>query len=261
MPRRRLVPERPHHRAPAPPGHGKRTASSRSRSISARATRTPIRPRCRTSIMRCAGRSRMRRTLKTRAGPCRPLRPVERRASRHARRHAAATIRAMRRSRCRPVRARRMRASRCVVMSWPVINPFSRYRHAKRALAGANPPEWPKSIIPRQDAYWRSEANMAEGNPMLALERGEKVANPAGGLVPGPGRRAARLQGRRRRASPAMSRSASSRATARPAARSRWNISTPSAMQGIRRTSPRPATCSSAWPPSCIATSKWTDVA
>src|SRR5262245_45216314 len=67
---------------------------------------------------------------------------------------------------------------RCVVMSWPVINPFSRYRHAKRALAGANPPEWPKSIIPRQDAYWRSEANMAEGNPMLALERGEKVETP-----------------------------------------------------------------------------------
>jgi hypothetical protein len=54
----------------------------------------------------------------------------------------------------------------------------SRRRHAKRALAGANPPEWPKSIIPRQDAYWRSEANMAEGNPLLALERGEKVETP-----------------------------------------------------------------------------------
>src|SRR5262245_37120727 len=66
----------------------------------------------------------------------------------------------------------------CVLMSWPVINPLSRYRHAKRAAAGANPPEWPKSIIPRQDAYWRSEANMAEGNPMLALERGEKVETP-----------------------------------------------------------------------------------
>ena len=66
----------------------------------------------------------------------------------------------------------------CVLMSWPVINPLSRYRHAKRALVGANPPEWPKSIIPRQDAYWRSEANMAEGNPMLALERGERVETP-----------------------------------------------------------------------------------
>jgi acetyl esterase len=69
-------------------------------------------------------------------------------------------------------------SARCVVMSWPVINPLSRYRLARRALEGANPPEWPKSIIPRHDAYWRSEANMAEGNPMLALERGEKVATP-----------------------------------------------------------------------------------
>jgi acetyl esterase len=67
---------------------------------------------------------------------------------------------------------------RCVVMSWPVINPLSRYRHAKRAMAGANPPEWPKGIIGRHDSYWRSEANMAEGNPMLALERGEKVELP-----------------------------------------------------------------------------------
>jgi acetyl esterase/lipase len=67
---------------------------------------------------------------------------------------------------------------RCVVMSWPVINPLSRYRHAKRAQAGANPPAWPKGIIERQDAYWQSEANMADGNPTLALERGEKVLTP-----------------------------------------------------------------------------------
>ena len=67
---------------------------------------------------------------------------------------------------------------RCVVMSWPVINPFSRYRLRQARAAGANPPEWPKSIIARQDAYWRSEANMAEGNPMLILERGEKVPTP-----------------------------------------------------------------------------------
>jgi acetyl esterase/lipase len=66
----------------------------------------------------------------------------------------------------------------CVVMSWPVINPLSRYRHAKRAAAAENPPAWPKGIIARQDSYWGSEANMAEGNPMLALERGEKVETP-----------------------------------------------------------------------------------
>jgi acetyl esterase len=67
---------------------------------------------------------------------------------------------------------------RCVVMSWPVINPLSRYRHAKRAQAAANPPDWPQGIIARQDSYWRSEAAMAEGNPMLALERGENVLTP-----------------------------------------------------------------------------------
>ena len=66
----------------------------------------------------------------------------------------------------------------CVIMSWPVINPLSRYRLATRAAAQANPPEWPKSIIARQDSYWGSEAAMAEGNPMLALERGEHVLTP-----------------------------------------------------------------------------------
>jgi acetyl esterase/lipase len=66
----------------------------------------------------------------------------------------------------------------CVVMSWPVINPLSRYRHAKRFIAGDNPPDWAKSVIQRQDSFWQSEANMAEGNPVLALERGEKVKTP-----------------------------------------------------------------------------------
>lgn len=66
----------------------------------------------------------------------------------------------------------------CVIMSWPVINPLSRYRLAVRARDGANPPEWPQTIIARHDAFWRSEANMSEGSPMLALERGEKVRTP-----------------------------------------------------------------------------------
>ena len=67
---------------------------------------------------------------------------------------------------------------RCVAMSWPVINPLSRYRHAKRTAASPNAPEWPNGIIPRQDAYWQNEANMEEGNPLLALERGEPVLTP-----------------------------------------------------------------------------------
>src|SRR5438552_8288685 len=57
----------------------------------------------------------------------------------------------------------------CVLMSWPVINPLSRYRHAKRARAGGNPPEWPKYIITRQAANWSCVANMAEGTPMHTL--------------------------------------------------------------------------------------------
>jgi acetyl esterase/lipase len=65
---------------------------------------------------------------------------------------------------------------RCVVMSWPVINPLSRYRLAKRAVAAGE--EWGKSIVPRHDKYWVNEANMSEGNPLLALERGEKVQLP-----------------------------------------------------------------------------------
>ena len=69
-------------------------------------------------------------------------------------------------------------SARCVIMSWPVINPLSRYRHAKRAAASANPPAWPTSIIARQDSYWRSEAAIAEGNPTMALERGETVLTP-----------------------------------------------------------------------------------
>src|SRR5262249_5959165 len=141
----------------------------------------------------------------------------------------------------------------CVLMSWPVINPLSRYRHAKRALAGANPPEWPKSIIPRQDAYWRREANMAEGNPMLALERGEKVETPPTVWFQGRGdvlHDYKDAEPTSRGTSP----SASSRITGRRAARSPWNISTPSDMQGTRRISPRPATCSSAGSSSFIAT-------
>ncbi|MBV9117864.1 MAG: alpha/beta hydrolase [Acetobacteraceae bacterium] len=65
-----------------------------------------------------------------------------------------------------------------VAMLWPVINPLSRYRHALRARDSANPPAWVGDIPERHDRYWRDEAAMAEGNPMLALERGEAVALP-----------------------------------------------------------------------------------
>lgn len=67
---------------------------------------------------------------------------------------------------------------RCVAMSWPVINPLSRYRHALRRRAEAVPPAWVGDIPERHDTYWKTEEAMAEGNPMLALERGEDVKTP-----------------------------------------------------------------------------------
>lgn len=66
----------------------------------------------------------------------------------------------------------------CVGMLWPVINPLSRYRHALRLRAEANPPAWTGDIPERHDLYWRSEQAMAEGNPILALENGETVITP-----------------------------------------------------------------------------------
>jgi acetyl esterase len=67
---------------------------------------------------------------------------------------------------------------RAVAMLWPVINPLSRYRHALRARDSANPPAWVGNIPSRHDLYWKTEAAMAEGNPMLMLEKGEKVPTP-----------------------------------------------------------------------------------
>ncbi|MEE8334325.1 MAG: alpha/beta hydrolase [Alphaproteobacteria bacterium] len=77
---------------------------------------------------------------------------------------------------------------RCVGVAWPVINPLSRYRHAKRHLTGEAAALWAKSapedhhkpdgIIENHHLYWADEDAMAEGNPLLALERGESLAMP-----------------------------------------------------------------------------------
>ncbi|MGH7894066.1 MAG: alpha/beta hydrolase [Candidatus Binatia bacterium] len=68
---------------------------------------------------------------------------------------------------------------RCVVMCWPVIDPLARYRYAKRLKEGGQPyPEIVDRVLPGHDQYWQTEAAMAEGNPALALERGERVERP-----------------------------------------------------------------------------------
>ena len=63
-----------------------------------------------------------------------------------------------------------------VVMHWPIINPLSRYRslllERGRFRYGIQ--------------YWQTEANAAEGNPLLMLERGERVELPRAILIQDP---------------------------------------------------------------------------
>jgi len=68
---------------------------------------------------------------------------------------------------------------RCAVLCWPVIDPLSRYRYAKKLKAGGPPyPEVVDRVLPSHDEYWRTEEAMAEGNPTVALEGGEAVETP-----------------------------------------------------------------------------------
>jgi acetyl esterase len=67
---------------------------------------------------------------------------------------------------------------RCVCMFWPVINPLGRHHNARRLSEGANPPPWPPRTMKLSMAYWVNEDHMAEGSPLLAIERGEKVVMP-----------------------------------------------------------------------------------
>lgn len=68
---------------------------------------------------------------------------------------------------------------RCVVMTSPVIDPLGRYQYARQLKAGGPPyPPVVDEVLPCHDAYWQSEAAMADGCPALALERGEPVQLP-----------------------------------------------------------------------------------
>src|SRR5258706_255750 len=57
-----------------------------------------------------------------------------------------------------------------VISGWGVLDPLDRYRQAQK-LGKAE-------LVKNHDAFWGSEAAMAEGSPPLILERGEKVALP-----------------------------------------------------------------------------------
>lgn len=67
---------------------------------------------------------------------------------------------------------------KCVGLLWPVINPLSRYRNAVNLRASQDPPGWIGTIPEKHDIYWGNEATMEEGNPLLALVRGEAVKLP-----------------------------------------------------------------------------------
>jgi len=68
---------------------------------------------------------------------------------------------------------------RCVIMCAPVIDPLGRYHYAKELKAKGQPyPALVDEVLPCHDAYWQTEAAMAEGAPARALEQGEKVELP-----------------------------------------------------------------------------------
>lgn len=66
---------------------------------------------------------------------------------------------------------------RAVILCWPVIDPLGRYEYANANREGKlakQAVEW----IACHDKFWAGEAEMAEGNPTRALERGEKTEMP-----------------------------------------------------------------------------------
>ena len=66
-----------------------------------------------------------------------------------------------------------------VVLCWPVIDPLARYHYAKNLRDGGEPyPELVDRVLPLHDQYWQGEEAMTEGNPVLALERGETLELP-----------------------------------------------------------------------------------
>jgi dienelactone hydrolase len=68
---------------------------------------------------------------------------------------------------------------RCAVLLWPVIDPLGRYKYAKELKAAGPPyPDIADRVLPAHDQYWKTEEAMAEGNPVMALERGEKAEMP-----------------------------------------------------------------------------------
>jgi acetyl esterase/lipase len=67
---------------------------------------------------------------------------------------------------------------RAAVMCWPVIDPLGRFRYAKNLKEQGKHLKHADEWIACHLEYWKDEEEMAEGNPTLALERGESVEKP-----------------------------------------------------------------------------------
>ena len=64
-----------------------------------------------------------------------------------------------------------------LVLCWPISDPLARYRMVRE--------KGNTRLVEAHDAYWRSEAEMEEGNPQLILERGEAGTLPPAIVVQG----------------------------------------------------------------------------
>jgi len=64
-----------------------------------------------------------------------------------------------------------------VVLCWPVIDPLGRYQYAKRLIESGKP--YPvEEVLYCHHQYWQTEEAMAEGSPLRAMKRGERVDLP-----------------------------------------------------------------------------------
>ncbi len=66
-----------------------------------------------------------------------------------------------------------------IVLCWPISDPLARYRMVRE--------KGNTRLVEAHDAYWPSEAAMAEGNPQLILEGGAAAALPPAIVVQGTG--------------------------------------------------------------------------
>jgi acetyl esterase/lipase len=65
-----------------------------------------------------------------------------------------------------------------VVSFWPVISPLGRYHYAKELLSRGELPRMTDLVLPGHEQFWVTEEAMSEGDPVLALGRGERLELP-----------------------------------------------------------------------------------